>query len=379
MRPLPVGEHGLLDRAGQRRGGRGAARRTAAPGRRRHAAAGARDRPGRPYGAPRRPRRPPRARSPNSPAGTFRRATAGDRPAVEIPVRYDGPDLADVAALWGVTPDEVVRRALRHRVPRRLLRLRPRLRLSDRTARAAARTAPGHAAHEGPGRLGRAGRPVHRCLPALLPRRLAADRHHRHRPVGPAPRTGGAAHARHPCPLRPAGDADDRPRLLGRPGRCAHHRPGSRQARPRPPRGAARRRARRARAPPRQPPGRQPRVGRHAGDHAHGLRPAGPYGHHRRRHGRALPGDRRRPPRPLGRPGPRPGGRRPGRGSCHPRSALPSRLRRGHRHRTGPREPRRRSAVRPGPRPAHRRRGPPPGRPARPAGRRRRGRRTPGR
>ncbi|MFJ5678119.1 5-oxoprolinase subunit PxpB [Streptomyces sp. NPDC093097] len=36
--------------------------------------------------------------------------TAGDRPAVEIPVRYDGPDLAEVAALWGVTPDEVVRR-----------------------------------------------------------------------------------------------------------------------------------------------------------------------------------------------------------------------------------------------------------------------------
>ncbi|MGP8303501.1 5-oxoprolinase subunit PxpB [Streptomyces inhibens] len=34
--------------------------------------------------------------------------TAGDRPAVEIPVRYDGPDLADVAALWDVTPNEVV-------------------------------------------------------------------------------------------------------------------------------------------------------------------------------------------------------------------------------------------------------------------------------
>ncbi|MET9296303.1 5-oxoprolinase subunit PxpB [Streptomyces sp. NPDC003077] len=32
---------------------------------------------------------------------------AGDRPTVEIPVRYDGPDLADVAALWGVRPEEV--------------------------------------------------------------------------------------------------------------------------------------------------------------------------------------------------------------------------------------------------------------------------------
>lgn len=36
-------------------------------------------------------------------------ATAGDRPAIEIPVRYDGPDLADVAALWGTTPEDVVR------------------------------------------------------------------------------------------------------------------------------------------------------------------------------------------------------------------------------------------------------------------------------
>ncbi|WP_407554365.1 5-oxoprolinase subunit PxpB [Streptomyces sp. Pv4-95] len=35
--------------------------------------------------------------------------TTGDRPAVEIPIRYDGPDLAEVAALWGVTEDEVVR------------------------------------------------------------------------------------------------------------------------------------------------------------------------------------------------------------------------------------------------------------------------------
>ncbi|MFH8974949.1 allophanate hydrolase subunit 1 [Streptomyces sp. NPDC017890] len=34
---------------------------------------------------------------------------AGD--VVEIPVRYDGPDLADVAALWGVPPEEV---AVRH-------------------------------------------------------------------------------------------------------------------------------------------------------------------------------------------------------------------------------------------------------------------------
>ncbi|HET6357025.1 5-oxoprolinase subunit PxpB [Streptomyces sp.] len=29
--------------------------------------------------------------------------------AIEVPVRYDGPDLADVAALWQVTEEEVVR------------------------------------------------------------------------------------------------------------------------------------------------------------------------------------------------------------------------------------------------------------------------------
>ncbi|MFJ7239775.1 allophanate hydrolase subunit 1 [Streptomyces olivaceus] len=38
--------------------------------------------------------------------------TADDGEAVEIPVRYDGPDLADVAALWGVAPEEV---GTRHR------------------------------------------------------------------------------------------------------------------------------------------------------------------------------------------------------------------------------------------------------------------------
>ncbi|MFI9375139.1 allophanate hydrolase subunit 1 [Streptomyces parvulus] len=31
----------------------------------------------------------------------------GDGEVVEIPVRYDGPDLADVAARWGVAPEEV--------------------------------------------------------------------------------------------------------------------------------------------------------------------------------------------------------------------------------------------------------------------------------
>ncbi|MCP9210616.1 5-oxoprolinase subunit PxpB [Streptomyces cucumeris] len=33
----------------------------------------------------------------------------GDGATVEVPVRYDGPDLAEVARLWGVTPEEAVR------------------------------------------------------------------------------------------------------------------------------------------------------------------------------------------------------------------------------------------------------------------------------
>lgn len=36
-------------------------------------------------------------------------APARAREVVELPVRYDGPDLADVAARWGVSPHEVAR------------------------------------------------------------------------------------------------------------------------------------------------------------------------------------------------------------------------------------------------------------------------------
>jgi KipI family sensor histidine kinase inhibitor len=37
-------------------------------------------------------------------------APPGNGPSVRVPVRYDGPDLADTAALLGLTPDELVRR-----------------------------------------------------------------------------------------------------------------------------------------------------------------------------------------------------------------------------------------------------------------------------
>ncbi|WP_059008644.1 5-oxoprolinase subunit B family protein [Streptomyces specialis] len=51
------------------------------------------------------------------PGGLARSLTGWDIPpppahaagTVEIPVRYDGPDLADVAALWGVAPEDVPR------------------------------------------------------------------------------------------------------------------------------------------------------------------------------------------------------------------------------------------------------------------------------
>ncbi|WP_185027646.1 5-oxoprolinase subunit B family protein [Streptomyces candidus] len=33
--------------------------------------------------------------------------TADEGPLIEIPVRYDGPDLAEVAGLWGMSPDRV--------------------------------------------------------------------------------------------------------------------------------------------------------------------------------------------------------------------------------------------------------------------------------
>ena len=42
-------------------------------------------------------------------AGAGRAAPAADSPAVEIPVRYDGPDLEEVAGLTGLRVDEVVR------------------------------------------------------------------------------------------------------------------------------------------------------------------------------------------------------------------------------------------------------------------------------
>ncbi|GAA1989177.1 5-oxoprolinase subunit B family protein [Kitasatospora viridis] len=49
---------------------------------------------------------------------TVAAVAAADGPLVDLPTVYDGPDLPEVAALWGVTVAEVVRRhsSLEHRV-----------------------------------------------------------------------------------------------------------------------------------------------------------------------------------------------------------------------------------------------------------------------
>ncbi|MFJ9416474.1 5-oxoprolinase subunit PxpB [Streptomyces sp. NPDC101227] len=108
MRPLPVGEHGLLielDSAEEVEALHAELRRRAAEGtlppvREIVPAAGTVFLDG---------LADPRGLIAELPTWDIPPLTSGDRPAVEIPVRYDGPDLVEVAALWDVTPDEVVR------------------------------------------------------------------------------------------------------------------------------------------------------------------------------------------------------------------------------------------------------------------------------
>ncbi|MFJ9852398.1 5-oxoprolinase subunit PxpB [Streptomyces sp. NPDC101150] len=108
MRPLPVGEHGLLielDSAEEVEALHAELRRRAAEGtlppvREIVPAAGTVFLDG---------LADPRGLIAELPTWDIPPLTSGGRPTVEIPVRYDGPDLAEVAALWDVTPDEVVR------------------------------------------------------------------------------------------------------------------------------------------------------------------------------------------------------------------------------------------------------------------------------
>ena len=130
-----------------------------------------------------------------SPAAV-REATAALRPgvppspnagSVEIPVVYDGPDLAEVAERLGMTPDEVVARHTGAPMDGRVRRVRAGLRLPDRRRSDAGRAPAGFAADPDPGRVGRARGPVLRRLPARQPGRLAAHRHHRPPACGTSP------------------------------------------------------------------------------------------------------------------------------------------------------------------------------------------------
>ena len=158
----------------------------------------ARDRPRRPHGAPRRPRRPGPARRRAARLARSRRSHRARGEAVEIPVRYDGPDLAEVAALWGVAAEEVARIHAGTEFRVAFCGFAPGFGYLTGLPGPLRRAAPGHPAYGGPGGLGGARGPVHRRLPALLARRLAADRHDGRRAVGPRARAGRAAVARAP-------------------------------------------------------------------------------------------------------------------------------------------------------------------------------------
>ena len=110
-------------------------------------------------------------------------------PSVEIAVRYDGDDLAAVAAACGLSVDEVVDRPPRGDVPLRVLRLRSRLRVPHRARPGAAPPAPADPAHPSAGRIGRHRRRVHRRVPVAVAGRLAPARPHRRADVGRRPAT----------------------------------------------------------------------------------------------------------------------------------------------------------------------------------------------
>ena len=171
------------------------------------------------------------------------------------------------------------RRPHRPGLDRRLLRLRPRLRLPGRRARPAPGAAAGPPRTTVPaGAVGLADA-FSGVYPRSGPGRLAADRPHRRRPVGPRPRPAGPAPAGRPGPVHAPHDhrRGDRP---------AGHRAGPRPSRAGPPRGLALRGGRPHRAPAGQPAGRQPGGRRHHRGH--------PRRADRPGHGHALGGGDRR-------------------------------------------------------------------------------------
>src|SRR5688572_10166309 len=94
-----------------------------------------------------------------------------------------------------------------------VLRVRTRLLLPRRTAGRARRAPAGVAAGPGGAWIRRARRHLVRRLPNRLAGRLAADRHHRRRPVGRRPRRAGTPRPGHPGAVRGAAVTADA--LLG--------------------------------------------------------------------------------------------------------------------------------------------------------------------
>ena len=152
------------------------------------------------------------------------RSRPAGRRASRSPVRYDGPDLAEVAAEVGLTPTRSSRCTAAASTSS-VLRLLPRLRLPGRTRRAAARAPAAAAAHR-PSRRERS------ASPASSP---ASTR-------GPRPAVGGCS----ATPTRPLWDATRRDARTAAPrapacgssrhdrdprARPAGHRPGPRPAR----------------------------------------------------------------------------------------------------------------------------------------------------
>ncbi len=149
----------------------------------------------------------------DDPAGLAARLTTSKLPpaparaqeAVEIPVRYDGPDLAAVAGHWDVSPKEVARihAAAEFRVA--FCGFAPGF--GYLTGLPARYGVPRHATPRTTvpaGSVGLAG-PVHGRVSALVAGRLATDRDDGRRPVGPRARARRPVVAGHAGPIRPGG------------------------------------------------------------------------------------------------------------------------------------------------------------------------------
>ncbi len=106
MRALLVGDDALLVEVASGRRPRPSTRNCCAAARRACSPSARSSRPPARSSSTASPTRP--AWPPNSPPRTYPRSPRA-REVVELPVRYDGPDLADVAALWGVPEREVAR------------------------------------------------------------------------------------------------------------------------------------------------------------------------------------------------------------------------------------------------------------------------------